>query len=302
MINYTRTMIGQTYNYRYINEYLQALINKDLDVREINDTSILAINSSNNDLPKMNVPIVLGTEHRANTQGKPIVMLDNNRLRDTDADLRLTLGLLMSAYEDPAIQERFYSVRKLATKAYVNWLGRALTSKFNLPYEDKVEMDIILATYFYCNADTPKKYLGEGTYKGLADLDEITRYGLAKIESVLAKHELADLDITLTMERCIMCIRTISERTEKVITMANVMATVGYSWYGEGSNLFCNLAIEYPPMFITLMYFALIDRSFKRTNLGTVIKEFAVGRETRLGDNFTKQVSTIIKGLSVKSI
>ena len=172
--------------------------------------------------------------------------------------------------------------------------------KFNLLHEDKLEVDILAATYFYCSSITPNDAFGRGKYKGLADLGEITQYGVNRVEAILGKHNLIDYREKFTIIDMIIKMKNISDRTDSVLTKPNISATIANSWFGEAGVLYCNLAMEYPPMFLTMIYYAIIDRGYIRTNFAELIKPFITKNNAQDGDLFVKQMGNIIKALKIK--
>lgn len=301
MIKYLSTLMGQSYNH-YLGQYLEGLARNTFETYEIGDTLLLGVNRSKGELPKTNLPYVVLPEHEFNTRKKTIVLIDSAGLRDSEADLRYINMILTGLWEDPHLAERFHSVRKFATRSYMNWVSRGLHKRFALSLDDKMDIDILTAIYFYCAGSTPSEVLDAKNYKAYADLAEITDKGALRVKNIIERYQLDRYEGTLSFKALIEMIQQVSDDARHKITVQSVMATLSRSWYGEGGVFYCNLALEYPPMFISLLYFSLTDKTYTRTGLGTVTSEFSVGRNRNVGVLFTKQLHSLIKDANPKSV
>lgn len=299
MIKYNYTMIAEAYG-DYKADYLRGFVQGAFETYALQETALVGICRNKNVLPKTNVPYVLLPEDPMNTSGKTVVLCDGTGIRDLEADLRYLNVLTTAMWEDPSIHERFSSVRKFATRAYVNWVGRALMNRFNINFQDKAYMDAVLAIYYYCACGIPKEYFGAGEYNAIRQISEATNLPAQRIVDVVKACELDTSEVPFVFSEAIECIRNISPDLNTKITTTAVFGVLARSWYGEGGTFYCNLAVEYPPMFMTLLYFALVSTDFKRTQLATVVKEFAVGRNVQMGDMYVKQFNAYIQGIEPK--
>lgn len=300
MIRYHNTRLGGAYQ-QYTKEYLRGLVEGNLETLELLDTSLLGINRSKGSLPKINIPYVVPANHEINTHSKTIVLADTSGVRGSEADLRYINAILTAGWEDPLIDEKYYSVRKFATKAYMNWISRSMKNRFNLSFEDASEMSILAAVYYFCAHSNIGEILDPKNFKAYADLAEITNLGAIRVKAVIDRYSLTTINSEFTLASMVDCMSRISNDTKNKISVETLMSTLAHSWYGEGGVFYCNLALEYPPMFLTLLYFSLVDKGYTKTRLGTLVSEFAVGRNTSMGDMYAKQINTIVKSFKVRS-
>ncbi|AFI55397.1 hypothetical protein TSMG0114 [Halocynthia phage JM-2012] len=291
--------MGQSYN-QYISQYLEGLARGVFDTHVLNETTLLGLNQRKGELPKTNLPYVVSHDAEFNTHNKTIVLADSSGLRGGEADLRYTNMILTGLWEDPHINETFTITRKFAAKAYMQWISRNLLTRFNLNYEDSSELNVLSAIYYYCSTGTPADILNKRNYKAYADLGEITNIGVVRVTEVISKFEITDIDETFTFNHMVNLMRNISDDTKGKITPEVIMSTLAHSWYGEGGVFYCNLAIEYPPMFLSMLYYALVEKSYISTRFGKIVSEFAVGRKSNIGELFTRQLHGIIKDSKIK--
>lgn len=301
MINYNQTRMGLSYT-QYIRQYLEGLARGVLETSTLNETSLLGVNRKKGELPKTNLPYVVPNNTDINTRNQTLVLGDVSGLRGEEADLRYTNMILTALWEDPNIGETFVTTRKFAAKAFMHWYGRNLMTRFNLNYEDMTKINILAAIYYYCSTSTPEDMLKESNYKVYADLGEVTGVGVNRVINVIKEFNLEKHDGNFTIEHLISMMNQVSDDTKGKITYQSVTSTLAHSWYGEGGVFYCNLATEYPPMFLTLLYYALVDKSvYGKTRFSVLVNEFAVGRKSNVGEAFTRQLHSIIKNVKLKA-
>ena len=292
--------MGVGYNH-YQQEYYDGLTRGFFETFTLNETALLGVCKTKGKLPKTNLPYVVSKDNKSNTHGKTIVLVDSSGLRDTEADLRYVNMIMTAVWEDPTIAERFINTRKFATKAYMNWIGRALKARYNFSFEDQAEINTLTAVYYYCTTGEPKDILAERNYKAYADLGEITGLGVVRVKATIDRFKISDYDGSISFESIVNLMSQVSDDTKNKVSIQAVMSSMSTSWYGEGGVFYCNLALEYPPMFLSLLYFSLVDKTYTQTRFGKTISEFAVGRNVRIGEMFAKQINSQIKAYKVSA-
>lgn len=301
MIKFRGTLIGSTYG-RYAGDYLTALLTRKMESYSLGDSAIIGINRTNGMLPRSNVPYVFQGNLPENTLKKTVVVCDGTGIRDVEADLRYINTIVTAMWEDDIIAETFPILRNLGTKAYMNWVVRGLAGRFNLSYEDCRSLNILFAIYYFTAHSTPEDVLAKSNYKNYSMLSEITGYPTQLILDMVDKYELAHMSGNLRLTDLIELARKESDDLRNKLSVSSVQSVLAGSWYGEGGPFYCNLALEYPPMFYTLLYFSLVDTGYQKTRLGVRIKEFVVGRNRDLGSRYTEQFHAYIKGINPQPI
>lgn len=301
MTNYNQTRLGRSYTH-YLKEYLQAFVERKFEMHTIGESVIFALNRQRGNLPKTNLPYVVPPNHAANTRNQTIVISDMAGIKDEEASLRYINTVLTSVWEDPLVKERFLPMRKFAAKAYMNWVSRGLVNRFSLPFEDKTHLDILCAIFFYCNGHDFQEVIKSSNYKFYADIGELTGLGANRLVHTMEKCGLKEIEGRFDMDALVDAMRLVSRDCHEKISYSSLTSVLARSWYGEAGMFYCNLALEYPPMFLTLVYFALTDRTYSRSQFGNVLKEFSIGRRVDQGDTFTRNLGQAIKDFNIKSL
>lgn len=299
MIFYNQTQMANAYRGNGM-LFLSAFIKRELEIKNLGETAAVGFNQIRGNVPKSNLPYLFTQEAKENTTGKTLVLTDMYGVKDREQDFRQLHSYLIALWEDPSIGERFTSVRKFATKAYINWFGRTLANRYNIEFDDKQEMDIILAIYFYTIGGDLTEALDKRNYKLYSDIAEITNAGAVKVSAVIAKHDLDTFE-SFGFETMVHRIQNISKDLATKLGQNSIMAALSRSWHDEGGVFYCNLAIEYPPTFLALLYAAITDRGYSKTPFGRMVKEFAIGRNVNLGDTYVRQIGAIVKGINPTS-
>jgi len=292
MVSYLNTAIAEAYNH-HTDVYLKALINKELKQEMVGTGGLIAVNTGEGDVPRAFVPQVIHQLDGVNTTGRTIAMIDLNKIRSEEQDLRHTMLILTAAWEsgDTVLE----TTRKFLTKAYSTWVTRTVERRFGIPVQDSIPFKVLMATYFWCAYTTPAKTLPiPVSLQAISDSTGVPAY---KVDEYLRQHRLHDKDDPLYISDIVRMAGDISPEVKAKISASSLMATVSSSWFNETGAYYCNLALEYPPAFATLAYYGLANSGYQRTFLGEVVKRYSAGRKGEQGNNYIRDLSQLIAGL-----
>ena len=293
MIQFNNTKMAQAFSH-YRPDYISGRIGGILDQHLVNGSSILAVNRTKGQMPKTHLPYILHPTDGANTTDLTILMYDVNGVQSAEADLRYLNAMLTIGWEDPLMQERYLTTRKFATKAYMTWIGRSLRTRHNFSVEDQIQIDIILAVFYYSAVGNPSEIFSRAKFKSYTDIAEITMARASMILDVVERNGINEMS-HFGLEEMVYMLTKVSDDTRSKISLPALQSQLSGSWVGEGRVYYSNLAMEYPPMFLTMLYNSLVERSFSRTPFSNVVQEFAVGRKSNVGEMFTRTLSEQIK-------
>lgn len=173
-----------------------------------------------------------------------------------------------------------------AGRIFVSWLSGLITRNLNLDMLNQVQLKVITGMYFEC--------LFEDSSVTEITVREKQRFAIAAgkysySNTQTAEDILKEIPMMSSVDDYIKVLHTISPRFE-ALTKANLFAMVSRSWFGASAPILCAVALEYPPAFYTMVYFALNYRGYNKTGVGTIVYD---GRQSAEAKQFKTGVERL---------
>lgn len=204
------------------------------------------------------------------------------------AELFFRMGDLTSLWvEDPTSHIEFLRVGDLAANVYTRWVGQAIVSKLGLDMEAARDINIVAATFYAHKFYSAEEALSEdGIGKISHMINRWTRFPLANIEAIVPT-----LPYMSHIEDFIQAIHSTFEHNARIkqINSGFLIMSLGNSWFGYGAREISAVAIEYPPVFLSLVEAACNTKVWKRTYLGQLVDRL----------NISRAADTFLKGMQV---
>lgn len=204
------------------------------------------------------------------------------------AELFFRMGDLTSLWvEDPTSHIEFLRVGDLAANVYTRWIGQAIVSKLGLDMEAARDINILAATFYAHKFYSAEEALSEdGVGKISHMINRWTRFPLANIEAIVPT-----LPYMSHIEDFIQAIHSTFEHNARIkqINAGFLIMSLGNSWFGYGAREISAVAIEYPPVFLSLVEAACNTKVWKRTYLGQLVDRL----------NVSRAADTFLKGMQV---
>lgn len=187
------------------------------------------------------------------------------------------------------IDDDLYLPEELLLKCWVRWLGTGLIVKLNIEPTIQVNVNIITAYFFYCmlnRQDSPIDNPSQlrkvaGLIAKATQTTTITVYDLIEQISVPVNNLGGYLEALRA--------NTGSERFDS-LTPGFLFTMVQYGWYGSAVIKTCGAALEYPPVFVAMVYNAISQDAYRKTAIGRILKDLPKADI----DYFDKTVEVII--------
>ena len=294
--NINKTMVAQRDN-----EYISPIIDPDTNSKYPS----LQIKPAAEHIPAFAQPILLESEDdkRFIVDMRPFTRSDRLGNISINSALDYKLNLYYSILSSVWVHNGNTMIESIAAfpaRVYVQWLSGVITRTLNLDMVQQVQLKAVLgAYYFLLHEDGWNDTTAEDLDKTLPpSLQNPTRIFAAKASysNPHATQELLkDMPLINTLPSLIEYLHRVNSRYE-ALTLANLYAMVSRSWFGANAPTLCAVALEYPPAFNTMVYFALNYRGLNKTGIGTIVDN---GKNSAEAKQFKLKIEQLIDDSTV---
>lgn len=184
----------------------------------------------------------------------------------------------------------FLALGELPLKLYLNWVG-GMASR-HLAIDPLVQFKVsALAGVYFLSQHYEDDQLTDERYL-LKICDKVARAMRGSMEEVYDL--VAEQPPLRTLEVFVEALktRTGSVRLENV-SIAYLFNVVGGSWFGNNARELTAMALDHPPTWISLLFQAMHDRSYRKTQLTQLINTLTRSQEHK---DFLRSVELLLRG------
>jgi hypothetical protein len=248
---------------------------------------VLGKTASESNIPLFNHPLLLNTSSnlkyicsdmrqivRANSEdGLENGIEIKNKTEYTLNKARTAINMLWVSGRTLEIKNAF----PLAGFVFSNWLSGSLTRRFALDPKDQLILSVISHLYYQnlfftgntLTEDKKQQFVIQTT-KATRATPEFIFPILDQIETIGTINEYCD-----TVKKIIQNPRLSSLNSGLLITI------IGNSWYGLNAKEMLAVALEHPPTWITLVYMAIFEKTYRHSALTKISETFGKGKGTK---------------------
>ena len=270
--------------------------------------NLLTINDSDKTthIPLFSQPLVVNTNPTSNNDDNNTMVIDCRGFTTTGRDGSLSVkkpsqyknhvicGALSTYwYRDGNVVMSNFS--KFPTKVFASWVTSTLASKLNLDELAQVRTSAIVAYYFTCLFTNYPEYS-----KGrLLDEDELYAAAIkVGYATGLKTHDVIDLirDIPTMSNLNDLCLalkkHAGSDRYRQLNTALVYMLLGRFGMNGMTPETVV-ASIEYPPLFMAMVYIAASERGYNKSSIGNIVHNLKNMNDVK---TFVREISTILQG------
>lgn len=217
------------------------------------------------------------------------VKISNAGLFKRDAIRLVMEGLWQNGYNSDIMNIGAFQVQVFST-----WVADTIARRYGLNMELALTVRVLTAFYYMCLFTTPEKI---DARRMVAVISKATKTNVNYIMSTLQ-----DVEYIGTIQDLLDVFKTKlpSERLSD-ITLDVFLAMLSGSWFGPNHSVLVGTAVEYPPLWVTLLYLSMSETINRSTGIGkTALKyerdpvgrEFLAATSRLLMDNITIDIKT----------
>lgn len=226
-----------------------------------------------NGIPAFNFPIIskLKDADVVFFDARSVISVDNagnTRVRDeVELQARIIQAQLALDWHHGQ-QARIRDMSPMGLQVYAHWLGEVIAKRFALDAREQLQISV-LAAIFYLNCfwDETDATTQEIGYLQSA-ITRICGYRHSDVADIIEAHPI----IRDMGEFC----EAVKSFTQSVrledFNSATLAGAVQGSWFGNMRGEIMAIALEYPPVWLTLLFQSITNRGFKKAGLTQIVE------------------------------
>lgn len=164
-------------------------------------------------------------------------------------------------------------------RLFTRWVGTALIAKLNIPEENQPLVNILTAWYFYCLCYPTEETIPAHKLPRLTTLIARATF----VNPTLVGEVIEQLPFVTDINGYIELLKNFSQTSRfEQVTPGFIFALVVYSWYGPASAELSTVALESPPIFLSLVYGSIRFDNYRGTQLGQLTKHLKTQEKATL--------------------
>lgn len=266
---------------------------------------VLTINdgSKTEHIPLFSQPMVVNVNPTSNDPSNNRMVIDCRGYTTTSRDGLVTVkkhaqyknhliaGALSSYwYFDGHVS--MFNMSKFPTKVFASWITGTLTNKLNLDELSQVRTSAIIAYYFICLFNNYPEY-SEGH---LLDEDELYTIGIkVGYATGLKVHDAIEMIRNIPTMKNINDLSSAlkahggSDRYRQINTALLYMLLGRFGMNGMTPETVI-AAVEYPPLFMAIVYIAATERGYNKSNIGNIVHNLRNMNDVKTFVNETRDI------------
>lgn len=220
-----------------------------------------------------NYPVVLEHNHENHVviDGRTLLSVQQNgeiRARRYDEFMaKVVFAQLAKEWVDEEYGYQL-SFNAMPLGVFANWLAEVIAKRFSLNMLAQMNVGILAAVYYH-NLFGEQYVIGENNAsEAVVTISRATGYRPGDVKSAVDAYPV----IESLEDFCVACREYTQDVHLRDLNPVTLSGVVGGYWYGNAGRESIAVALEYPPMWITLLLQATTDRSFKKSGLTAVVE------------------------------
>lgn len=225
---------------------------------------------------------------------RPFVKINTNVSNDYDSVISVknnpefTVAYMKLVFQNEWLDGNYSTLLsdfQLAADVYATWISENVTRKFGLDPKAQLDLKIIAYVFYY-------SLFKDDVLDG-SDRDRVIMY--LKNSSTMSTNYISELvnkleSMSNINDFCQVVTKHIESSRLASFNLASLLVCVNNTWFGYASKENIHTAIEHPPTWLSLVYSALNERSFKRANISDIALRLS---KRGAGDEFNQSAKTM---------
>ena len=223
-------------------------------------------------IPVFNYPIII--EHRNEKHSvvdlRDLLVYDNGQLRPRKYDeltARALIGQLALEWANGSYL-RLFNFNQMPMAIFASWIGEVIAKRFYLDPKSQLSVSILAAIYYVNMFEENGVDSGSKGAETVMIISRACGYKPGDVEDLVRTYP----SLNSLADFCQACKDYTQDIHLNDLNLLTLQGTVAGYWYGNAGREAIAVALEYPPMWLALIFQALTDRSFKKAGLTTIVE------------------------------
>lgn len=235
--------------------------------------NVHAVQGQITDIPSFNFPFICKMKEGdiAFFDARNITNVDRSgsiRIRDeAEYQVRVIQAQLALDWHH-GYQARIRDISPLGLMIYAHWLGEVIAKRFALDNRSQLQVSVLAGVFYLNNFWDKSEATKEDVGYLLSALTRICGYKHSDVTDIIETHPI----IRDIGEFC----TAVKEFTQNVrledLNPATLSGVVGGSWFQNSGREAVAVALEYPPVWLAMLFQAITNRGFKKAGLTQIIE------------------------------
>jgi len=216
-------------------------------------------------LGRDNMAVDLRAAVGVNPVGQGLVIRNRNGQLDAE---QLIVRLKATWYweSQPRGPADMLNMSPIPMRIFARWLTESVARRIGLDY-DAVPRYLVYASWFYFCQFFDESQMNDELR--LTAIQKISTQG--KLARNIVADVLMDVDyIGSITEFCDKAQSVVGADQLSLVDVKTIITLAGSAWFGQNAKEAGGVALEYPPMFLSMLYGSLGNRAYRNTAIGTI--------------------------------
>jgi hypothetical protein len=196
---------------------------------------------------------------------------------------RLALNLIWLTQRPESIRDISY----IPNAIFSSWISEGIANRFALDPKDQMMLAIISSFYYQSLFTEFNTFLEEDRQKMATMIIKATRAPAKMVFDVTDKIvKINNLD-----DFCSNCRSILENPRIENLNAGLLISIIGNSWFGMNAKEVLAVALEHPPTWVTLVYAAFTERTYKKALLSRISERFTGSKG---GGDFMKAFTNLL--------
>lgn len=194
--------------------------------------------------------------------------MNNNGIRDQLELQARTVQAQLTLDWHHGYQARIRDISPLGLQVYAHWLGETIAKRFALDPLEQLQISVLAAVFylnnFWDHTDATSQEIGYLQ----SVITRVCGYRHSDVTEIIENHP-----IIRNLEEFCDAVKTFTQSVRlEDFNVATLAGAVQGSWFGNLRGEIMTIALEYPPVWLTLLFQAITNRSYKKTGLTQIVE------------------------------
>lgn len=205
------------------------------------------------------------------------------------AKSRLALNLIWIAQRPEYLKD----LSHVPNAVFASWISESLSRRFALDPKDQLLLAIVSSFYYQTLFTEFNTFNENEVLKMASSVIKATRAPAKLVFETIDKIE----SISNISEFCNVCKQVLENPRLDDLNAGLLITIIGSSWFGMSAKEILAVSLEHPPTWISVIYSALTERTFKNSMIAKIADRFAGSKG---GEDFIKSYVSLVGTISVK--